>query len=917
MRPVQLIVSAFGPYAGRVELEMDRLGESGLYLITGDTGAGKTTIFDAVTFALYGEASGTARAPSMFRSKYAAAETPTFVQLTFRYAGQLYTVRRVPEYERPAKRGGGMTTQQQEAELHCPDGTIVTRTRDVTAAIESIMGIDRNQFTQIAMIAQGDFLKLLLASTDERIRIFRRLFRTERYSTLQEQLKAQANALARTCEQDRSSMLQAAETLVGNAAEAEQLTHAGAMTAEALEELARGMIERDTQFKKELERQIAAADDQLAGIRQRLGQAEELEQDQKRLEQAQSRLKLAEAGLEQKREACNREQARRPEQERALKEIALIRSQMEQYAQLDRELARAAQLTDTLRQSEAYLGQCTAALEKLKKQQDDAHREQEQIGDAAAEQERLTADRKACAQRLEQLQVLQSDGRALEQLRAELAAAQGEYQRCARAAAESREIYNRKNRAFLDAQAGVLAAALAEGEPCPVCGSRSHPAPAPLSQDAPAEAEVNRAKAAMEQAAREESEQSRRAGQLTGQFHTAHDSFCLRLEQLIPNTAEQDWEARDAGAVEEAQAECSRLDSAIAAQGQRLQRLARVREILDRAARKIPAGEQAVLESRTACTQLERDIGHVQENIQRIKGTLTCDSSAAAEQKLRELEKYRSGLDKAVKQAEQELQTAQSGVDQLCGTVQELSVRLRDARQMDVQAERAALEEWTQRKKTLSDELMAAHARMEKNRTARERIARFGAGLSAAEDRLRWMRALSDTANGTLAGQEKIMLETYVQMAYFDRILVRANTRLMVMTGGQYELERRRGAANNRSQSGLELAVLDHYNGSRRSVRTLSGGESFLASLALALGLSDEIQSAAGGVQLDTMFIDEGFGSLDEEALRQAVRALKGLAESRRLVGIISHVSELKEQIDRQIVVTKERSGGSRADIVV
>ena len=179
------------------------------------------------------------------------------------------------------------------------------------------------------------------------------------------------------------------------------------------------------------------------------------------------------------------------------------------------------------------------------------------------------------------------------------------------------------------------------------------------------------------------------------------------------------------------------------------------------------------------------------------------------------------------------------------------------------------------------------------------------------------MKALSDTANGTLSGQGKIMLETYVQTAYFDRILVRANTRLMAMTDGQYELERRRSAENNRSQSGLDLEVIDHYNGSRRSVRTLSGGESFLASLALALGLSDEIQSAAGGVQLDAMFIDEGFGSLDEETLHQAVRALSGLAESRRLVGIISHVSELKEQIDRQIVVTKDRSGGSRAEIVV
>ena len=179
------------------------------------------------------------------------------------------------------------------------------------------------------------------------------------------------------------------------------------------------------------------------------------------------------------------------------------------------------------------------------------------------------------------------------------------------------------------------------------------------------------------------------------------------------------------------------------------------------------------------------------------------------------------------------------------------------------------------------------------------------------------MRALSDTVNGTLSRQEKIALETYVQMACFDRIIQRANVRFMVMSGGQYELKRRTVAENNRSQSGLELDVIDHYNGSERSVKSLSGGESFKASLSLALGLSDEIQSTAGGIRLDTMFVDEGFGSLDEESLQQAIQALTGLTEGNRLVGIISHVSELKERIDKQIIVTKERTGGSHVEIVV
>ena len=182
-----------------------------------------------------------------------------------------------------------------------------------------------------------------------------------------------------------------------------------------------------------------------------------------------------------------------------------------------------------------------------------------------------------------------------------------------------------------------------------------------------------------------------------------------------------------------------------------------------------------------------------------------------------------------------------------------------------------------------------------------------------AEKRYGYVSSLADTANGKLSGKEKIMLETYIQTTYFDRIIARANLRFMKMSDAQYELKRLEEASNNRSQSGLDLGVIDHYNGSQRSVKTLSGGESFMAALSLALGLSDEIQSSAGGIQIDTMFVDEGFGTLDSDSLELAYNALAGLTEGNRLVGIISHVSELKDKIDKQIVVTKEKSGGSNA----
>ena len=266
-------------------------------------------------------------------------------------------------------------------------------------------------------------------------------------------------------------------------------------------------------------------------------------------------------------------------------------------------------------------------------------------------------------------------------------------------------------------------------------------------------------------------------------------------------------------------------------------------------------------------------------------------------------------------------EVAQKNSKTLCtaleGRITQMREQLATAEAVDKKALQEAYTQISGLKKEKSEQNSEILLRLNVNRTAVRSIREKGSELDEAEKRLMWVRALSNTANGNIAGKEKIMLETYVQMTYFDRIIARANTRLMVMSGGQYELTRRTVAENNRSQSGLELNVIDHYNGTERSVKTLSGGESFKASLSLALGLSDEIQSTAGGIRLDTMFVDEGFGSLDEESLQQAMRALNGLTESHRLVGIISHVSELKERIDRQIVVTKEKSGGSRLTIIV
>ena len=269
-----------------------------------------------------------------------------------------------------------------------------------------------------------------------------------------------------------------------------------------------------------------------------------------------------------------------------------------------------------------------------------------------------------------------------------------------------------------------------------------------------------------------------------------------------------------------------------------------------------------------------------------------------------------------LKRAEEAFNASDKRIGELRAAIEGLEEQLAEKIELDKEAGLRQKSELTEERKEADRKSKTLSARLSANRAALTNIRDKSAELDGLEKRYTWLRALSNTAAGSIAGKEKIMLETYIQMTFFDRIIARANTRFMIMSGGQYELKRRREAENKVNQSGLDLDVIDHYNGTERSVKTLSGGESFMASLSLALGLSDEIQSSAGGVRLDTMFVDEGFGSLDEESLDQAMKALSGLAEGNRLVGIISHVAELKNRIDRQIVVTKEQTGGSRAEII-
>lgn len=921
MRPLHLTMSAFGPYAAKTAVDFSLLGTQGLYLIAGDTGAGKTTIFDALTFALYGAASGANREPGMLRSKYALPETPTFVTLTFSYGGEVYTIHRIPPYERPALRGTGTTTQQPKAELTMPDGEVIARTLDVDDAIRGILGVDKAQFAQIAMIAQGDFLKLLLASTDERKTIFRQLFQTAPFYQLQEKLKAETAALNTTCETLKTGMRQ---YISGIACEAEDPLHGQAQAAkeqllpiDRVQSLLDALIEQDVQASAQSAEALKAMDEQIQQVNQRLGQADENRRTRTSLEQAEINLKEQEKAQHTLRANLVTARARQPERDQLLADAAALRGTMPRYAQLAQKTKELEQKSRALEQADkdAVLDQAQLSADQL--ELDNQRAAFNALQDAGQQRERLNGQLEKEQDTQQKLKSLAEELKAFDKLTQRLTKAQSAYTQAANQARKAREKYAAYNRAFMDEQAGVLAASLEDGVPCPVCGAKEHPAPAQVNAGAPSEAQLIEAREDSEQQTITEQQANAQAAGLNGEVSSMRQSITQMAAPLLGAFPIEEMPRLVETHQDNSSERIQQLRHALQAEDERVKQRAHLAELVPQLEQNLQELRQQAAERQQTRSALQAEVKERADSIREIASDLQYPTEQAAQAALEDLTTRARAIDQQVEVALSASEAGEASVNSLKGQIDSLKTWLQNAPVIDAQAEQSALVALLDQKDTANARKSAADARLQANQAALAGINRQAQQLSRTEARLTWVKALSATANGTVPGKEKIMLETYVQMAYFDRIIARANTRFHVMSGGQYALVRREDAADLRSQSGLELDIIDHYNGSTRSVKTLSGGESFMASLCLALGLSDEVQSSAGGIRLDTLFVDEGFGALDAEALQQAMRALNSLAEGNRLVGIISHVAELKEKIDRQMLVTKEKLGGSTVRIVV
>ena len=875
MKPIQLVLSAFGPYVKRTVIDFSVLGEEGLFLIAGDTGAGKTTIFDAISFALYGEASGgkEKRKSKSFHSDYVSDQTETYVELTFRHRGETWWIRRNLEYQRPAKKkkDGMETTTRQAADAQMRNedtGEEILRMDDVNRRVRELLGLTQDQFTQTVMIAQGDFLKILTASSDDRKKLFRDLFHTNLYVDLQSRLQEKNRACADEQKALEQVILSAEGKIDPEAEFAEReilLSYCGQIQhTDALCALLARLIEQEKAAQEQARAQKKEAADQIGALIAAVTEGERVNRDFADWESKRARLAALTAG----------------QGEIDAQRAALAAARRAQQLETDEALMR--RTRRDMDAQRAALSEAQAALEQAEKALPEAETRMKEAESRGGEIHALLAQAK---QMEDCLPVLGE----VERLKAALDTQKRELQRLTADSSRAQAAYTAAQNSYYLSQAGLLARELKAGQPCPVCGSTAHPCPAQISPET-----VTRQ--ALEQAAQRR--------------ETAEKAQSDAATRLAANRAALDeregrLRALKIGVDETRQRLAARIDAAHQAAADRQRAIDAARSAYQALDKRKTAAQSAVDAAQKQLAALEEDLRAQTEAFEQKRAAHGFEDEASyrlAKRTNADIER----LDREIRDFDEQKRTRAAQTheleDKLSGRQRTdlTALQNRRAAALDRQAKAENAEKAMVRKLTLHE-------------SAEREIRQANAAIQKKRGKWQIIQELYTCCAGIAAGnpRAKLTFEAYVQQYYFRFVVAAANKRLTRLTDGMFTLRVMREAANRVSQSGLDLEVLDRSTGQARDVSTLSGGESFLASLALALGLSDAVQSQSGQIRMDAMFIDEGFGSLDENALRSSIDVLLELADGKRLIGIISHVQELEERIDKQIVVTKTPNGST------
>ena len=926
MKPLKLTMSAFGSYAGKNVIDFTGQ-QQGIFLITGDTGAGKTTIFDAITYALYNQTSGGERNGNMMRSQYAQPETETYVELEFLYRGQTYRVRRNPDYKITKTLKNGKIREQKvphSVELTLPDGTVFPEKKNATdAKIIEILGLTADQFSQIVMIAQGDFLKLLYTKSDERKMIFSKLFRTDIYWKIQENLRRKSMEMDERIQENDRAFEQEKSRIIP-LPESEELP---------LDELVERLRERLKDALKEQNLRRANVEE----LNKKITKYEEINKLFRSLE------KIRQTGKElEARQAESKERRQQIENARKADKVLVAEQQnLRQQQEVEQSAQAIAKMTETLANNQEMF-------ETLKTQQQEAEAKQKR--EAADIQKKMLALEQSFPSS-EALQNARSEEQQAKKVWEDLEKTSEEsfhkkeagiaalkeqqkrqeqvveqtkknWEQTSLSASESAKHYEHMYEAFLKEQAGILAENLSAGCPCPVCGSTVHPDPAKLSDHAVTELEVEQAKktraaaeekrdlayAAFEAEKTEKQKLAQAVEKEEADFVLAQTIAKQQRKEAEQNyvslqkIAEQIREKLVYPSLAEAKKQYAAMQKALAAAEQEIERKRQKVSELAEAMNTLKGQKLAEEENQKTAKKLAAKTEKEYAKLLEKSGFVSEETYHLAILP----ERSRSKLEREEKEYESQCLRQQS--EQKLLEKQVSGKTYTDTTELNEQlkAEKQALKE---AEKTY----MELHTAYENDRSVLQNCAVYLEKGKKLESEDQVIKSLSKTANGRLSGSAKIDFETYIQRQYFKQIIHEANKRLLTMSNHQFILKLKEEANTGRkTNEGLDLSVYSLVTDSERDVKTLSGGESFLAALAMALGLSDIVERSAGAIHPDMMFIDEGFGSLDAQSRQQAIEVLGELAGDSRMVGIISHVTELKEQIDRKLVVSRTDKG-SRA----
>ena len=875
MKPLSLTMQAFGPYAATTTVDFTKINSQGIFLISGDTGSGKTTLFDAMSFALYDEAAGgqERRDRKSFRSDYASESLPTQVSFTFSHKGKTYRITRSPEQTRKAKRSDSLITKPAWVEMECLEtGESREKRYETDQWIQELIGLSRKQFSQTVMIAQGDFLKILNCKSEERKKLLQQIFSTEMYADIEQELKELRRKTEGECKAIREKIKLEEEHIHYPAdfpmeEELHRLTQEPTQTEKACELLDHA-IQWEKQYAEQQQTTAALLEKETKGLYNALEQGKILNGHLDRLQQLSEHLNQ----LREEQEEMN-----------SLEQILAAARRASEVAPLDTAFL---QVKKQQEEQQRAFTNATSAMEIQEGQFAQLQGRKPEEEKAWEETERLSARPGVL-----ELAISAADSRDSHQKN--LAKLEKKYGTLSREALEAEALHLERKKRFLRSQAALLAGELEEGKACPVCGSLHHPSPALPSEDFITEEEVQKAEEDMKQA-------------------TDAEKACkIQLESEKTAVAAEESRLKEGG-----------FEPAVSSRELQNQRT--------ELEKKIAEGKKRYTDFTKALqdgeTGLEKARGHAEAASMSLKNlTLLLEAAreelkkALSEQGFDSYQDYRGAVlnGNAFQKEENRLKAWKEEVAKTKGSLSEMETLTRDKERVNLSLLEQEYLQKEEKRAKMEETLTTICAGIDTNRDVAQRLRKYAKEMQKKDHEFVTVSQLTAGYSGTQPGKMgKLPFETFVQQYYFQKVIYAANLRLQILTSDAFALRLKEEPDSLRAKTGLDMEVLDRSTNRWRDVSTLSGGESFLASLSLALGLSDVVQSRSGGIRLESMFIDEGFGTLDEELLQQALTLLSHLANDQRLIGIISHRPELKERIEQKILIQKTPTG-STVEIVV